>query len=147
MTPRRCGIQSKPQSLMQKTHLFYISGTLYAHTRLGLRAYASWLPVQADSYLQRLRASLTLLFQKQIYLLIKIYIFHFNISQVNLTFDWALNHLRSQNFSIIGEWGLESYKVQNAVSTMLLTTFYISHESGVKNFILQFINNCPNGIH
>ena len=37
------------------------------------------------------RVSLAFIFQKQIYLLIKSYIFHFKISQVNLEFDWALN--------------------------------------------------------
>ena len=34
---------------------------------------------------------LGLIFSKKIYVLIKSYIIHFNISQVNLTSDWALN--------------------------------------------------------
>jgi len=28
---------------------------------------------------------------------------------------------------------------------MLLTAFYISHESGIKTFLLWFINNCLKG--
>ena len=52
--------------------------------RLGLHAHASWLYTQDDSCVRMPRASLALLFQKYIYLVIKSYIFHFNISQVNL---------------------------------------------------------------
>ena len=56
---------------------FNISRTLHAHVETGLRAHV--------------KGFLGLLFQKYIYLLIKSYIFHFNISQVNLTFDWTPN--------------------------------------------------------
>ena len=51
--------------------------------------------------------TLALLFQKRIYSLIKSYSFHFNISQVNLTSDWALNQHWVLEFSIIGERGPE----------------------------------------
>ena len=59
----------------------------YVHAGLGLHVHASWLHAQANSCVRMSRASLALLFQKWIYLLIKNYIFHFNISQVNLTSD------------------------------------------------------------
>ena len=55
---------------------FIVSETLHACTGLCLHAHASWLQVQVDSYARKPRVSLAL---------------HFNISQVNLTFDWALN--------------------------------------------------------
>jgi len=51
---------------------------------------------------------MALFFQKYIYLLIKSYIFHFNISQVNLTSDWTLNQPWVLEFNIIGERGPES---------------------------------------
>ena len=54
------------------------------------------------------RASLALLFQKQIYSLIKSYSFHFNIFQVNLTSDWTLNQHWVLEFNIIREQGPES---------------------------------------
>ena len=38
MAPRRCGIHSKPQSLLQKTCLFYVSETLAAYARVCLCA-------------------------------------------------------------------------------------------------------------
>ena len=38
--PRRCGIHSKPQSLLQKIFLFYVSKTLAAYTRVCLRMHA-----------------------------------------------------------------------------------------------------------
>ena len=50
---------------------------------------------------------LGLTFLKYIYLLIKSYIFHFNISQVNLTFNWAQNQPWVLEFDIIGELGPE----------------------------------------
>ena len=65
------------------------------------------LCAHTDSCVRIARVSLALLFQKYIYLLIKSYIFHFNISQVNLTSDWALNQPWVLEFSIIWEWGLE----------------------------------------
>ena len=51
---------------------------------------------------------LGLLFRKYIYLLIKSYIFHFNIFQVNLTFNWALNQPWVSKFLHHWERGLES---------------------------------------
>ena len=36
MAPKRCGIHSKPQSLLQKTCLFYASKTLAAYTGMCL---------------------------------------------------------------------------------------------------------------
>ena len=70
---------------------FIVPGTLHARTGSGMRAHA-------NSCVHRSKASLALLFQKQIYLLIKSYIFHFNISQVNLTSDWALNQSQVLEF-------------------------------------------------
>ena len=58
--------------------------TLRVRARSGLRA-------QADSCVHMPRASLALFFQKYIYLLIKSYIFHLKIFQVNLTSNWFLN--------------------------------------------------------
>jgi len=66
------------------------------------------LRVQVDSCVHIVRVSLASLFQKKIYLLIKSYVFHFNISQVNIASDWALNQPWVLEFSIIGEWGLNS---------------------------------------
>ena len=66
---------------------FVVFRTLHASVGSGLRAHASWPCAQADSCVRRPRISLALLFQNYIYLLIKSYIFHFNISQVNLTSD------------------------------------------------------------
>ena len=58
--------------------------TLRVRARSGLHA-------QADSCVHMPRASLALFFQKYIYLLIKSYIFHLKIFQVNLTSNWFLN--------------------------------------------------------
>ena len=63
---------------------------------------------QVDSCMHIARVSLASLFQKKIYLLIKSYIFHFNISQVNVTFDWVLNQPWVLEFNFIGERGPES---------------------------------------
>ena len=58
-------------TLMQKTCIFFnVSGTLHAHGRLCLRVHVEGF--------------LGFIFPKKIYLLIKGYIFHFNISQFNL---------------------------------------------------------------
>ena len=70
---------------------FIVSKTLHTHARSCLCAHASWLHAQADFCVRMPRVSLDLLFQKQIYQLIKSDIFHFNISQVNLTSNWTLN--------------------------------------------------------
>ena len=68
-------------------------------------AYACRKPrAQADSCVRITRVSLALFFQKYIYTLIKSYIFHFKISQVNLTSDWALKQPWVLEFNIIGEW-------------------------------------------
>ena len=66
------------------------------------------LHVQVVSCVFIARVSFGLVFQKLIYFLIKSYIFHFNTSQVNLISNWALNQPWVLEFSIIGEWGLES---------------------------------------
>ena len=79
------------------------------------------LCVQVDSCVRISRVSFDLIFQKYIYLLIKSYIFHFNTFQVNLTSDWALNQPWVLEFNIIGEWGFESYGVQNVLSTYGIT--------------------------
>ena len=49
-------------------------------------------------------------FYKKIYLLIKIYIFHFNISQVNLTSDWALKQPWILEFQ--HQWGRGAWVVR-----------------------------------
>ena len=76
MIPKRYGIRSKSQHkckklCMRKIRPAYACRKLYA---------------QANSCMRIVRDSFGLIFQKMIYLLIKSYIFHFNISQVNLTF-------------------------------------------------------------
>ena len=66
------------------------------------------LYVQVDSCVRMARVSFGPIFQKQIYLLIIIYTFHFKTSQVNLTSDWTLNQPWDLEFSIIGERRPES---------------------------------------
>ena len=61
------------------------------------------LRTQADLCVRIARVSFGFIFQKLIYLLIKSYISHFNTSQVNLTFNQALNQPQVLEFSIIGE--------------------------------------------
>ena len=96
-------------------------------SRIRYARAISSLRTQAKSCVRKLilvhiaRVSFGLIFQKYIYLLIKSYIFHFNTFQVNLTSDWALNQPWVLEFNIIGEWGLESYGVQNVVSTYGIT--------------------------
>ena len=54
--------------------------------------YACFGPrTQATVHVRGPRATLVFYFQKWIFAYLKGYIFHFNISQVNLIFDWALN--------------------------------------------------------
>ena len=47
------------------------------------------------------------------YFLIKSYIFHFNISQVNLTSDWALNQLWILEFQY--HWGMGAQIVRGTI--------------------------------
>ena len=54
---------------------------------------------------------LGLYFPKQIYLLKKSYYFHFNISQVNLKYDWALNQPWALEFQY--HWGTEVQVVKD----------------------------------
>ena len=51
MAPKRCGIRSKLQPLLQKTCLFYTSKTLVAYARLCLR-------MQVATYVRRPKATL-----------------------------------------------------------------------------------------
>ena len=76
---------------MQKTCLSQLSRTLAADTGLCLHTHASEQRMHTCVCVRRPRVSLAFICQKQIYLLIKNCIFHFNISQVNLESDWALN--------------------------------------------------------
>ena len=84
MAPRRCGIHSKPQPLLQKTCIFHASETLAAYVGFGPRT-------QATAHIRGSRATLVIYFQKYIFAYLKSYIFHFNTFQVNLISDWALN--------------------------------------------------------
>ena len=84
MAPRWCEIHSKPQSLIQKNCFFYVSETLATYADLCLHTRACGLYPQTMGFLWPS-------FFKNRFFLIKSYIFHFNISQVNLTSDWILN--------------------------------------------------------
>ena len=53
MAPRRSGIHSKPQPLLQKTCLSYASETLAAYTCFSLR-------MQTATHIRRLRATLVI---------------------------------------------------------------------------------------
>ena len=55
--PKRCGIHSKPQSLLQKTCLSYVSESLAVYTRMCLR-------MQALAHVCRPMATLVILFLK-----------------------------------------------------------------------------------
>ena len=96
MTPRRCGIHSKPQPLLQKTCLFMslkpqLCTHALGHVRRLLPTYVSQGPLWS------------FYFQKQIFAHLKSYIFHFNTSQVNLISDWALNQPWALEFE--HHWG------------------------------------------
>ena len=57
IAPKRCGIHSKPQSLLQKTFLFYASENLAAYARMCLRTHAL-------ARVRKSRATLVILFPK-----------------------------------------------------------------------------------
>ena len=61
--PRRCGIHSKPRSLLQKTCLSYTSETLAVYVGICLRTRAG-LHMQAATHMWRPRATLVILFPK-----------------------------------------------------------------------------------
>ena len=80
----RCGIHSKPQSLLQKTCLFHASETLVAYA--GMRMHTHVL-----AHVRGPKAISVILFPKFFFSHLKGYVFHFNTPQINLIFDWALN--------------------------------------------------------
>ena len=55
--PRRCGVHSKPQPLLQKTCISYASETLVVHAGICLRT-------QVATHVRRPRVSLVILFPK-----------------------------------------------------------------------------------
>ena len=66
--------------------------------RLQKAAYAGWfLCAHSEGFLNLIFPKIDLFAHKS-------YIFHFNISQVNLTYKWALNQSWVLEFSIVGEW-------------------------------------------
>ena len=87
MAPRRCGIRSKPQPLLQKTFLFYIFETLVAYAGVCLRMHALahvhrllptyWASGHFDHFI----------FKNRFFVHLKGYIFHFNTPQVILKSD------------------------------------------------------------
>ena len=84
MAPRRCGIHSKSQKLLQKTFIFHASETLaaYAGVCLHMHTLATYVG----------RWPLWFFISKNIFFAhLKSYIFHFNSPQVNLVSDCALN--------------------------------------------------------
>ena len=89
-TPRRCEIHSKSQPLLQKTCIFYIFEILTWYTGVCLRTHALAY-VCRPTHVRKPRATMVIYFQKQIFAHLKSHIFHFNIPQVNLILDWALN--------------------------------------------------------
>ena len=88
--PRRCGIHSKPQPLLQKICLFHVFETLVTYAEMCLCTHAL-VYVCKPAHVRRPRTTLSFYFQKQIFAHLKYYIFHFNTSKVNLILDWALN--------------------------------------------------------
>ena len=89
--PRRCGICSKPRSLLHKTCLSYTSETLAVYVGICLHMRAG-LHMQAANHVWRLRATLVILFPKiDFFAHLKGSIFHFYTYQVNLISDWAPN--------------------------------------------------------
>ena len=89
--PRRCGICSKPRSLLQKTCLSYTSKTLAVYVGICLRTRAG-LHMQAATHVWRPRATLVIFFPKiDFFAHLKGSIFHFYTYQVNLISDWAQN--------------------------------------------------------
>ena len=87
---------------------------------------------------RRLRVSLAFIFQKQIYLLIKNNIFHFNISQVNLEFDWALNQPWALEFQ--HHWGMGAWVVKGTkcnvysiwLKTLLVPIVYLKETNSTR---------------
>ena len=89
--PRRCGIHSKPRTLLQKTCLFYVFETLAKYARVCLRTHAvAHIHKLLPTYVGR-GPLWSFYFQKYIIVYIKGYIFYFSTPQVNLIFDWVLN--------------------------------------------------------
>ena len=84
--PKRCGIRSKSQHKCKKLALYSFWKSLYVR-KIGPMYACRKLCAQVDSCMRIVRVSFGLIFQKLIYLFTKSYIFHFNTSQVNLTFD------------------------------------------------------------
>ena len=102
MAPRQCEIHSKTQPLQQKTCIFLL---LKPQLRTQEWAYICMLwPTYTDRYSRiELRDTLNIYFQKQIFAHLKIYIFHFNTSQVNLISNQALNQPQALKFD--HHWG------------------------------------------
>ena len=69
--PRRCGIHSKFQPLLQNTCISYVSKTLVAYEEMCLRMHALAL-------VRRPRITLVILFPKIDFFYLKGCIFHFN---------------------------------------------------------------------
>ena len=109
-TPRRCGICSKPRSLLQKTCLSYTSETLAVYVGICLRTRAG-LHMQAATHVWRPRATLVILFPKiDFFAHLKGSIFHFYTYQVNLISDWAPNWTWALEFK--HHWGMETRVVR-----------------------------------
>ena len=72
-----------------------------------------------------------LLSKNKFYLLIKIYIFHFNISQVNLTSDWALNRPWVLEFK--HHWGMKALVVRGTKCGVYRCLFFLICELRYRN--------------
>ena len=91
MAPKRCGIHSKPHSLLQKTCIFYVFETLVAYIGVCLHMHALALvhrplPIYVDE-----GPLWSFISKNRFFAHLKGYIFHFNTLQVNLISDWVLN--------------------------------------------------------
>ena len=91
MAPRWCGIHSELQPLLQKTCIFHTSETLVVYARICLLTHAlAHVCRLLPTYVGR-GPLWSFISKNRIFAHLKVYIFHFNIPQVNVIFDWTLN--------------------------------------------------------
>ena len=127
--PRRYRIHSKLQPLLQKTCLSYTFETLATYVRMYLRTHTLACVCRPRPMYAGRGPLWSFYFQKQIFVHLKCYIFHFNTPQVNLIFDWALNWPWALEFKYHQETGAQVVRVQNVVSTQIggHTSVFFSH--------------------
>ena len=103
MTPKQCGIRSKPQPLLQKTCLSYTFETLAIYARMCLRTHAlACVHKPRLTYAGR-RLLWSFNYPKIYFAHLKGYIFHFNTPQDILISYWAVNWSWALEFEY--HWG------------------------------------------